>query len=249
MENTKKTTTRKATTKKAEVKKEIVPEMTEQEILDSVVFANEDNVVEEVVETKTNYDEPVIKTGSNDEVEDLLNMITASNDELEVSTMAEEEHYDYKSEEIIIGNDEMIPCKSNVFGGLNYTSQKTGAKFSWDELNSVESMPYYELIAMNNDRRQYLNTPLLIVQDARVVKKLHLLPVYEKMAKIANIPALVREGYDAVDKALDFVIDMDMERIFISKARKMIEEGILTDYRIIKLIEKRTNFVLLNDKE
>lgn len=155
-----------------------------------------------------------------------------------------------RSRDNTIPTDEEIAVRSITFGGLTWISPKTHAYYRWNEIGAVEYITFGELITMNNTFREFLMNPYVIIQDERVVNYFRLQPVYEKVAKINELKEVFNSGdMRKVESVLNTIMDVNMRDVAISRIRAMREDGTLTNYDIIKKIEKILCFDLTNSDE
>lgn len=153
-----------------------------------------------------------------------------------------------RTTEVTIANEEEIAVRSIVFGGLTWISPRTNAHYRWNEIGSVEYIPFGELITMNNTKRQYLFNPLVIVQDERAVKHFRLQPVYEKVAQINSLEKVFNSSNrNEVEKVLKTILDVNMRDVAISRIRAMRQNGTLTNIDVIHMIEKILCFDLSSE--
>ena len=139
---------------------------------------------------------------------------------------------------------DMIPCKSLFLGKMVYTSPTNGARYIWKDFGSVTHVPFGELQTMNNHKPQYLNKPMILINEPDVVEFFNLTPVYEMVANINKLDVLFKSGnLDLIRKRLKDAVSVGMRDVVISKVRKMREENALVDINIIKALQEELRFV------
>lgn len=143
--------------------------------------------------------------------------------------------------------NEEIACKSVVFGGLTWVSPKTNAYYRWENIGSVEYVPFNELITMNNTSRTFLFDPKIVVQDTRVIEYFRLLDVYTNVAQVQNLVGLFNKPLTEISKVVDLAIRVNMREVMISKIRQLRKDGTLNNIDVIKLLEKKLCFDLSDD--
>ena len=142
-----------------------------------------------------------------------------------------------------IGLDEEVTCMSITFGGLNYTSPVTGAKYKWYNIGDVQSLTVRELIAMNNSKPIFLNKPWIVLKDHRAVNKFRLLSKYEEVANISQLKKLFDSGdINLIKETIESALNNGMRDVVISKIRNMYKNGSLNNTHIIKILEERLRF-------
>ena len=132
---------------------------------------------------------------------------------------------------------------------LTYKSRTTNAIFRWNNIGSVEYMTVAELNEMNNYKRDFLNRPLVILLDERAIKKFRLTQVYENVAKINNLKAVFNSDMRTIEETIENALRVNMRDILISKVRQMIKNKTLVDVGIIKMLEKKLQYDLMDTIE
>lgn len=173
----------------------------------------------------------------------LLDSITSAIDDLDDSAGGE-------IEEIVdLPMDYTLNVKSITYGGLTYKSRATNAVFRWNQIGEIQSMTIGEINEMNNYKSDFLRKPLVILMDEKAIKKFRLTPVYENVAKINNLSAVFNSGdLDKIDKVISDALSVNMRDILISKVRQMYKNKKLTDINILRLLEKRLQFDLMDSE-
>lgn len=176
-----------------------------------------------------------VKSEKTNVIEEITNIVT------DLDEFEESESFDSNIEEI--GLEEEVVCMSITFGGLNYTSPITGAKYKWHNIGDVQSLTVRELVAMNNSKPAFLNKPWIVLKDHRAVNKFRLLSKYEEVAKISQLKKLFDNGnIDSIKKTIDTALSNGMRDVVISKIRNMYNNGSLNNTHIIKILEDRLRF-------
>lgn len=196
----------------------------------------DDDDLEEKVETTTVVeDKPTASTS-------LLDSISSAIDDLEDSTGGEIE------EVVDLPMDTQIPVKSITFGGLTYKSRTTNALFRWNQIGAIEYMTVAELNEMNNYKTDFLRKPLVILMDERAIKKFRLTPVYENVAKINNLTAVFNSDMKTIERVIDDALKVNMRDILISKVRQMYKNKKLVDVNILRLLQSKLQFDILDEE-
>ena len=190
-----------------------------------------DELVQSESETVADFEEVM-----QDSVEETLNAINESVDSVAPQVPAQKE---VRISDDIPQLDEMIACKSMVFGGLIWVSDKTNSSYRWGDIGEIEYISFGELIALNNSKKAFLTKPYIILLDPRAVKYFRLVKVYESVAKINNLTELFQQPMSKIDDTISVALAANMRDILISKVRDMLKTGALTNINIIKMLEKR----------
>ena len=197
----------------------------------------EDDDLEEKVETELVVKKDTISTSGS-----LLDSISSAIDDLEDSTGGEIEDTDE------LPMDTQIPVKSITFGGLTYKSRTTNAIFRWNQIGSIEYMTVAELNEMNNYKTDFLRKPLVILMDERAIKKFRLTSVYENVAKINNLTAVFNSDMKTIENVVDDALKVNMRDILISKVRQMYKNKKLVDVNILRLLQTKLQFDILDEE-
>lgn len=214
-------------------KEKLIEKIIENDNILSAIDDEDD--MTEVVEKEEAVVKEVEKPAS---TEDLLSQINGAIDDLEDSE-EEELRVDVKS----IDMNKEIPCKSITYGGLTYVSKKTGAKYRWGQIGATEYLPMIDLVAMNNDNKNFLTDPLVILQDVDAIKYFRLNKVYENVAKVNNLKSVFNSGdMDAIKNTIRVGLDANMREVLLSKITQMIKNNVLTNVNIIRLCEKELEY-------
>lgn len=177
--------------------------------------------------------------------EAVLELINAGVDDVSTGTVTLSEKT--RQNKTDVDFNEEIACKSVVFGGLTWVSPKTNAYYRWENIGSIEYVPFNELITMNNTSRGYLFDPKLVIQDTRVIEYFRLLDVYSNVAQVQNLTKLFNEPLIEISKVVDLAIHVNMREVMISKVRQLRKDGILNNIDVIKLLEQKLCFDLSDD--
>lgn len=218
--------------------KELENKNTDEKIVESV-----NNTVTEVssenTEESTNTSiENKTATSNKDKTVSLLDSIASAIDNLEDSTGGE-------LEEIVeLPNSHVVRVRSITFGGLTYKSRSTNAVYRWNQIGAEQDMTIAEINEMNNYKSDFLRKPLVILGDEKAIKKFRLLPVYENVAKINDLPEVFKSDINTIERVIDDVLRVNMRDMLISKVRQMYKTKQLVDINIIRLLEDKLKFDL-----
>lgn len=215
-------------------KDKLIEKIKEKESISSIM--NDDDLEKDV--------EPIVIEEPKVEKSSLLDSISSAIDDLE-----EAENEELTDENVALSLDESIPVKSITFGGLTYKSRTTNAIFRWNNIGAVEYMTVAELNEMNNYKRDFLNKPLVILLDERAIKKFRLTQVYENVAKINNLKSVFNSDMKTIEVTIENALRVNMRDILISKVRQMIKNKTLVDVGIIKMLEKKLQYDLMDTIE
>ena len=86
--------------------------------------------------------------------------------------------------------DEMVDVRSVMDGKVIYVSPKTHIKYKWLEKGDIEQLTIEEILAMDT-KKMFLRTPLLVVEDERVIEGLGLKGINKLVDKVEDIDKVV----------------------------------------------------------
>lgn len=181
----------------------------------------------------------------NQTTESVLELINSGVDDVVINTPKISEATRQNKTEVDF--NEEIACKSVVFGGLTWVSSKTNAYYRWENIGSIEYIPFNELITMNNTSRTFLFDPKIVIQDTRVIEYFRLLDVYSNVAQVQNLVGLFSKPLTEISKVVDLAIRVNMREVMISKIRQLRKDGTLNNIDVIKLLENKLCFDLSED--
>ena len=197
-------------------------------------YDNENTVGKREVNAETNSTSSILSL-INESVDSIVSNVT-----VKASTRQQDD---------TISSDEEIAVRSITLGGTTWISPKTNAHYRWNEIGSIEYVPFGELVTLNNTKRSFLYKPMIIVMDERVIKYFRLQDTYEKVAQIHSLKKVFdTNNLEEVSNILDTIIRVNMRDVAISKIRDMRKTGELYNIDIIKLVEKKLRFDLSEDK-
>lgn len=144
-----------------------------------------------------------------------------------------------------IDPNDMIPCRSLFLGKLVYTSPINGARYVWKDLGAVTFVPFSELQTMNNHKSNYLNKPLILIDNPEVVAYFNLASVYETVANINKLENIFNSANTVlIRKKVQECVSVGMRDVLIAKVRKLREENRLVDINIIRVLEEELKLAL-----
>jgi hypothetical protein len=172
-----------------------------------------------------------------DDVSDILNTIKQGMKDKKASPDVEVK----KTEPINIGPDEEIDVRSCTNGGLNWVSKSSGIHYHWLHFNDVQPMKYSDLEYMRRHSGHHIDKPNVIIDDERVIKKYRLMALYTKVAEAMAVENAIGsvEKMTAICKNAKLI---NMRDLTIDKLTKLIDDGELTNYRVIKAAEEALNY-------
>ena len=159
----------------------------------------EDNKDKELQPKKRGRKPKVENKVDENQTMDFMNMMTPemmqmfmkfmeSQQKTEVMATAVEEEKPIKWNKSMLNKikDEMVDVRSVIDGRVVYVSPKTHIKYKWLEKGDIEQLTIEEILAMDS-KKMFLRTPLLVVEDERIVEGLGLKGINELVDKVEDI--------------------------------------------------------------
>ena len=132
--------------------------------------------------------------------------------------------------------DEMVDVRSVMDGKVIYVSPKTHIKYKWLEKGDIEQLTIEEILAMDT-KKIFLRTPLLVVEDERIVEGLGLKGINKLVDKVEDIDKLVEMDLEDMEKTIN-ELPFDYKRNLRDEISKKIENSEIKDYIVIKTKKK-----------
>lgn len=135
--------------------------------------------------------------------------------------------------------DEIVEVRSCFDGVVGYTSPKTRTTYKWIEKGDVEVLTIEEILAMNT-KSIFFQTPLLIVEDSRIVEALGLKNIYEAVEKIENIDELIEMDLEDIEDIIGRLSN-DHRINLRDEIAKKIKNAEIRDYVVIQALKRILN--------
>lgn len=136
-----------------------------------------------------------------------------------------------------VTRDLEVECKNITNGTLVYVSKKTGAEYILEGYGATEIFDVGELITMKSSSPRILNEPWLLIEDDDVIDYLRLRDVYDRISvPLDNIDSFFDKPVSKMRDALD-VAPNGIKFLIASRAKTLMNEGVLDSVKKIKLIE------------
>ena len=132
--------------------------------------------------------------------------------------------------------DEMVDVRSVMDGKVIYVSPKTHIKYKWLEKGDIEQLTIEEILAMDT-KKMFLRTPLLVVEDERVVEALGLKGINKLVDKVEDIDQLVEMDLDDMEKTIN-ELPFDYKRNLRDEISKKIENSEIRDYVVVQTLKR-----------
>ena len=132
--------------------------------------------------------------------------------------------------------DEIVDVRSVMDGKVIYVSPKTHIKYKWLEKGDTEQLTIEEILAMDT-KKMFLRTPLLVVEDERVIEGLGLKGINKLVDKVEDIDQLVEMDLDDMEKTIN-ELPFDYKRNLRDEISKKIENSEIRDYVVVQTLKR-----------
>ena len=206
-----------------------------------------ENKVEEKVEDK--IENKIENKVEKNQTMDFMNMMTPemmqmfmkfmeSQQKTEVMTTSVTEEKPIKWNKSMLNKikDEIVDVRSVMDGKVIYVSPKTHIKYKWLEKGDIEQLTIEEILAMDS-KKMFLRTPLLVVEDERVIEGLGLKEINKLVDKVEDIDQLVEMDLDDMEKTIN-ELPFDYKRNLRDEISKKIENSEIRDYVVVQTLKR-----------
>lgn len=132
--------------------------------------------------------------------------------------------------------EEVVEVRSVVDARVVYVSPKTHIKYKWLEKGDTESLTIEEVLAMDS-KKLFLRSPLLVVEDDRVVEGLGLKGINKLVDKVEDIDKLVEMDLEDMEKTIN-ELPFDYKRNLRDEISKKIENSEIRDYVVVQTLKR-----------
>ena len=130
----------------------------------------------------------------------------------------------------------MVDVRSVMDGKVIYVSPKTHIKYKWLEKGDIEQLTIEEILAMDT-KKMFLRTPLLVVEDERIVEGLGLKGINELVDKVEDIDQLVEMDLGDMEKTIN-ELPFEYKRNLRDEISKKIENSEIRDYVVVQTLKR-----------
>ena len=132
--------------------------------------------------------------------------------------------------------DEIVDVRSVVDARVIYVSPKTHIKYKWLEKGDVESLTIEEILAMDS-KKLFLRTPLLVVEDDRVLEGLGLEKINGLVDKVEDVDKLVEMDLEDMENTIN-ELPFEYKRNLRDEVSKKIENSEIRDYVVVQTLKR-----------
>ena len=135
-------------------------------------------------------------------------------------------------------SNELIPCRSVVFGELILIGPKTNMRYSWANEGDIREVEYQDLVSWRALHSKYLFAPLIIIEDEDIREewKSDLGKLYDEIQSVdlKSLFNLPQRQFVAQLKKLPITMKSSVQNM----AYAMIQDRTLYDLRKIEAIDE-----------
>lgn len=131
--------------------------------------------------------------------------------------------------------NEMVEVRNVLDGKVVYVSPKTKLKYKWLEKGDVEILSVEEILAMDS-KKIFLRTPILVVDDERVIEGLELRKVYRDIELIENTEKLEELDVDELKEFVEGLSD-ECKNNLRDEMNKKINNYEIRDYMVVDTLK------------
>ena len=134
--------------------------------------------------------------------------------------------------------NELILCRSVVYGELMLIGPKTRMRYSWANEGDVREVEYQDLVSWRALHSPYLFEPMIIIEDEDICDEwaADLKDIYEK-SKQVNLKEMFKLPHRQFVSQLKQLPEA-MKSTVQNMAYNMVQDGTLYDLRTIKAIDE-----------
>lgn len=131
--------------------------------------------------------------------------------------------------------NEMVEVRNVLDGKVVYISPKTKLKYKWLEKGDVEILSVEEILAMDS-KKIFLRTPILVIDDERVIEGLGLGKVYRDIELIENTEKLEELDIDELKEFVEGLSD-ECKNNLRDEMNKKINNYEIRDYMVVDTLK------------
>ena len=131
--------------------------------------------------------------------------------------------------------NEMVEVRNVLDGKVVYVSPKTKLKYKWLEKGDIEILSVEEILAMDS-KKIFLRTPVLVIEDERVIEGLGLGKVYRDIELIENTEKLEELDIDELKEFVEGLSD-ECKNNLRDEMNKKINNYEIRDYMVVDTLK------------
>lgn len=131
--------------------------------------------------------------------------------------------------------NEMVEVRNVLDGKVVYVSPKTKLKYKWLEKGDIEILSVEEILAMDS-KKIFLRTPVLVIDDERVIEGLGLGKVYRDIELIENTEKLEELDIDELREFVEGLSD-ECKNNLRDEMNKKINNYEIRDYMVVDTLK------------
>jgi hypothetical protein len=145
-----------------------------------------------------------------------------------------------------VDHDMLVEVMNGASGVLVYKNPRTGAAWRFDRYGARDLMPVQELITIRSQYPRFFEDQWLIVLDEDVINYLRLDQFYKDVLTPDELEAFFDKDAKEIEEYLKTASN-GAKALIAGRARKLYEEGVLTDIFKIRAINKMIGVHIAED--
>lgn len=143
-----------------------------------------------------------------------------------------------KEEKRVFKNEDMIPCRSIVAGGLLIEGPKSGTLYQWSDYGDVEDVEYRDISQMAQRNDPWTFKPAFVVEDDDFIAKFpKLKKLYDNLYKQGDLAEILNLSVSQMKREIEKLPSGAKDSIK-NIAAGMIANGTLDSVSKIKAIDE-----------
>lgn len=134
--------------------------------------------------------------------------------------------------------DDEIAIMNGTVGALTHRSGYNGRSWKLEEFGNIDTMPYRELLAIQNSVSKMIKEGTIIILDEDVQEIFGLKELYKNILTPENINTVFEKPFDEMKEFIEKLPEA-MKQTFVQKASQLFAQNKIHDLRIIRVIEEK----------
>lgn len=143
----------------------------------------------------------------------------------------------------LLKDEDKIKVMSGSSGTVVYNSDTSRRRWRFDSFGQMETIPYGELVTMQNRFPAYFRDGLIIILDKQVQEEFKLTEKYKNIITPKNLEEVFTKTYEELEVLVKNLPE-GMKTTFVNKAQELYDTNKLDSLRVLQLIENEFGFSL-----
>ena len=133
----------------------------------------------------------------------------------------------------------------SLIPNVSYKDSKTGDTYEWDEVGHIEPMTFETLKNMWRNHKGYFRDMCLRPNDDRVINKFGLTKTYDKYEFLMDESNYNRDNINKLRETISNTPN-GLKYAIVNRIKDMVENGKLTDIKVIRELERHFDLDLIS---